>query len=60
MSAPKPGDPRAPRFSTEDLADLQTRYEAILAAPADTLAEEADQLSRAHALLANALQGGGA
>lgn len=53
MPAPKPRDPRAPRVSAEDLT---RSVEAILAEPAEDLAAEADQLSRAHAVLHDALQ----
>lgn len=53
MPAPKPRDPRAPRVSAEDLTRA---VEAILAEPVEDLAAEADQLSRAHAVLHDALQ----
>ncbi|MCP1386991.1 hypothetical protein M5J20_02135 [Corynebacterium sp. TA-R-1] len=53
MSAPKPG----PRFPTIDTGALVAQFDAVLAEPASSLAEETEQLTRAHGLLADALQG---
>lgn len=54
-NAPKPHDPRVPRMSVDELDE---RFNAILAEPAETLADTAEQLDRAHAVLRDALQEG--
>lgn len=53
VSAPKPHDPRAPRVTAEE---LEEEFAAVLSEPADDLAAELEQLSKAHALLHQALQ----
>lgn len=55
MAAPKPHDPRTPRVSVEELRE---QFNGMLAEPAETLAEEVAQLTRAHSLLHDALQAG--
>ncbi len=50
---PKPHDPRQPRVSP---ADVEKRLAEILGEPSGSLAEEAAQLERAHAVLHDALQ----
>lgn len=50
--APIPRDPRAPKVSAEEVTE---RVESILAEPTDGLAEEVDALTRAHAVLHEAL-----
>ena len=49
---PIPRDPRGVHTSPEEVSQ---RSAEILDEPADTLAEEADQLHRAHAVLNHAL-----
>lgn len=53
--APKPHDPRVPRTSVDELRE---QFHAVVSEPADSLAAEVEQLSRAHALLRDALQEG--
>lgn len=55
MAAPKPHDPRTPHVSVEELRE---QFNGMLAEPAETLAEEVAQLTRAHSLLHDALQAG--
>lgn len=55
MAAPKPHDPRTPHVSVEELRE---QFNGVLAEPAETLAEEVAQLTRAHSLLHDALQAG--
>lgn len=50
--APIPRDPRAPKVSADEVTE---RVESILAEPTDGLAEEVDALTRAHAVLHEAL-----
>ena len=50
--APIPCDPRAPKVSAEEVTE---RVESILAEPTDGLAAEVDALTRAHAVLHEAL-----
>lgn len=50
--APIPRDPRAPKVSAEEVT---RRVEDILAEPTDDLAAEVDALTRAHAVLNEAL-----
>ena len=52
MAAPIPRDPRGPRTTPEDVT---RRIGEILAEPAGTLEAQADQLSRAHMVLSEAL-----
>ncbi|MHA2788905.1 hypothetical protein ACXZ66_07150 [Corynebacterium sp. S7] len=53
MSAPKPQDPRATGISPEELT---AEFEEILAQSTHSLADEAQVLGQAHALLNDALQ----
>ena len=53
VSAPKPHDPRAPRVTAEELGE---EFAEVLSEPAGDLAAELEQLSKAHALLHQALQ----
>lgn len=53
MTAPKPRDPRQPQRTA---AEITEQFEAVLEEPAETIADEADVLTRAHAVLAEALQ----
>lgn len=53
--APKPHDPRAPHTTVDGLRE---QFNAAVSEPADSLAAEVEQLSRAHALLRDALQEG--
>lgn len=50
--APIPRDPRAPKVSADEVTE---RVESILAEPTDGLAAEVDALTRAHAVLHEAL-----
>lgn len=50
--APIPRDPRAAKVSAEEVTQ---RVEAILAEPTDDLVSEVDALTRAHAVLHEAL-----
>ena len=50
--APIPRDPRAPKVSADEVTE---RIESILAEPTDGLAAEVDALTRAHAVLHEAL-----
>lgn len=50
---PVPHDPRQPRVTPEEVA---AQVNEILSEDAEDLAAEADQLSRAHAVLHEALQ----
>ncbi|MCG7296791.1 hypothetical protein NUW87_01850 [Corynebacterium pilbarense] len=50
--APIPRDPRAPKVSADEVTQ---RVESILAEPTDGLAAEVDALTRAHAVLHEAL-----
>ena len=50
--APIPRDPRAPKVSADEVTQ---RVESILAVPTDGLAAEVDALTRAHAVLHEAL-----
>lgn len=50
--APIPRDPRAPKVSADEVTE---RVETILAEPTDGLADEVDALTRAHAVLHEAL-----
>ena len=50
--APIPRDPRAPKVSAGEVTE---RVESILAEPTDGLAAEVDALTRAHAVLHEAL-----
>lgn len=50
--APIPRDPRAPKVSADEVTE---RVETILAEPTDSLADEVDALTRAHAVLHEAL-----
>ena len=50
--APIPRDPRAPQVSAEEVTQ---RVESILAEATDGLAAEVDALTRAHAVLHEAL-----
>ncbi|MCG7289158.1 MULTISPECIES: hypothetical protein [unclassified Corynebacterium] len=50
--APIPRDPRAPKVSAEEVTE---RVESILAEPTEGLAAEVDALTRAHAVLHEAL-----
>lgn len=52
MAVPIPRDPRSPRITPED---VDRRITEILDEPAETLAEQADRLSRAHTVLSEAL-----
>lgn len=51
--APKPRDPRLPVLSADEIT---AQFSAILDEPAGTLEDEVDQLTRAHAVLNDALQ----
>ncbi|MBI9000360.1 hypothetical protein M0E87_10655 [Corynebacterium sp. CCM 9185] len=53
LGGPLPGDPGASRMTPEQLA---TSLDAVLGEAPATLAEEADQLTRAHQILHDALQ----
>lgn len=53
MSVPLPQDPRRTRVSP---ADVEKQLNAILGENPASLAEETDQLERAHAVLHEALQ----
>lgn len=55
QAVPKPHDPRAPRTSVDELRE---QFNAALSEPTDGLAAEVEQLTRAHALLRDALQEG--
>ena len=50
--APIPRDPRAPKVSADEVTQ---RVTSILAEPTDNLADEVDALTRAHAVLHEAL-----
>ena len=50
--APIPRDPRAPKVGADEVTQ---RIESILAEPTDGLAAEVDALTRAHAVLHEAL-----
>ena len=50
--APIPRDPRAPKVSADEVTE---RVESILTEPTDGLATEVDALTRAHAVLHEAL-----
>ncbi|MDU0477624.1 hypothetical protein QVA66_00020 [Staphylococcus chromogenes] len=53
MTAPKPHDPRALRVTPEE---VERQVTEILGESPSTLAEEAEQLARAHDVVHNALQ----
>lgn len=53
MKPPMPRDPRAP-YTTPD--EVTAQFEEILAEDTDSLADEVDVLTRAHAVLGHALQ----
>ncbi|WKD57722.1 hypothetical protein CAPI_05870 [Corynebacterium capitovis DSM 44611] len=53
MSSPRPRDPRAPRISP---GEIEQRISSILAEDCANLAEEIDQLNRAHSILHEALR----
>ncbi|MDK8663158.1 hypothetical protein [Corynebacterium coyleae] len=53
MKPPMPRDPRAPHTTPEEVT---SQFEAILAEDTESLADEVDALTRAHAVLGHALQ----
>ncbi|WP_154670152.1 hypothetical protein [Corynebacterium bouchesdurhonense] len=55
MAAPKPHDPRAPHVGVDTLRE---EFNGLLGEHAETLSDEVALLTRAHALLHDALQAG--
>lgn len=53
MVAPKPRDPAQPSLTPEELSQ---RIDDALQHPANDLADEAEQLEKAHRILSDALQ----
>lgn len=53
MKPPMPRDPRTPHTTPEEIT---SQFEAILAEDTESLADEVDALTRAHAVLGHALQ----
>lgn len=53
MTPPLPRDPRAPHTTPGEVTE---KFEGILAEDTETLAQEVDVLTRAHAVLGEALQ----